>query len=222
MATLNCTGLSQKGYNGGWDSSYGSSTEYAGFTADPVNRRVAIIKFTTPSFTGISKTLKLKYSAREVYAKNGGHVELRWALCTSDDNKDSYVGTGSAVTDSNQVASGTITHTNATSSYSNWEITVSSTSISASTTYYLFLWTKTNNDGYSYLMELKGPSNHSFKLETYDGVVHIYDGTDWKTAICWIYDGEEWKRAIPWVCTAEAEGEEGTEDYVPATWQTCG
>jgi hypothetical protein len=31
------------------------------------------------------------------------------------------------------------------------------------------------------------------------GLVHIYNGAEWKTAVCYIWDGEAWQRALPYI-----------------------
>lgn len=203
-SSMGCTNVSQREYNGAWDSDYTSNSGYAGFTVNSngtKNRRVMIIKFTTPAFKGVSVAVHVTHSAKENYAN--GDVTLRWALCTSDSNKSKYVGTGSAVTDSNQIASGKKTYGGGTSSYMDWSLSIGSGTLKPSTTYYVFLWAYDISDGYSYLMQLNSASKHNITLAYYSGVVHLYNGSAWKTAVVWVYDGDEWKRAIPWVYDGE-------------------
>lgn len=208
MSTYACTALSQDAWNGAWYG-FGSSARDAGFTVNSTGKKTyytTVIRFTTPSFSGESELVEIQYSAKEHFVKDGGDVTLRWALCVEDANgncesyRDEYWGIGSAVAKHTyQIDSGEKTHGNGTSSYSDWSITISSTAIEPDTTYYLFLWAKNDSSGYSSLMTIAGPSNHSATVTVKDDLVWIRDGGSWKRARVWIRDGGTWKRALPWI-----------------------
>ena len=60
MATLNGTIVSQSAYNGGW-TSYGSASQYAG--RNNSSYFPYILQLKTPTFSGASKTLTVKFGA---------------------------------------------------------------------------------------------------------------------------------------------------------------
>ena len=123
----------------GGNTSYATNqVAYAGY--DGGTHRVTAIKLTTPAFSGDPTALVLNMYP---YKGVGTDVTLRWAICTSDANYSKYCGTSSAVTDANQIASGTVDISSISSSVSSSSkktLTLSSTKLKASTTYYVMLW----------------------------------------------------------------------------------
>lgn len=165
MATATCTVVGQAYGTQGSSISYGtSSTAYAGFNYS--DWYPYILKFTTPSFSGKSTSLAFKISILRG-KRNGSNstaVSLRYALCKSDAKYSSYDNTTAAVSDTNQITSGTINFTGLTSSYSAKTLTISTATLSAKTTYYLILWGN-NSGGYSQdYCTINTSANHSVTL----------------------------------------------------------
>lgn len=102
--TLPCRNLSMAySSSDGWV--YGTDKEaFVGY-AGGVRYDAAILRFDAPYVPGASEALDLSLAVR----KNGNsNVRLRWAVCTSDANKEKYRSTTNTVADKNQIASGTI------------------------------------------------------------------------------------------------------------------
>lgn len=121
------------GYNGGW-TAYGQAQVYAGYAAS--TKFAAVVQLMTPQFAGksISMTISLMGNT---FRPAGGSPTLRWALCSSDENKSSYVNPGAVTNDPYQMASGTITFTKENTLH---DITIEMDSLEGSTYYYLVLW----------------------------------------------------------------------------------
>lgn len=95
-----------------------------------------VLKFAAPAFSGVSEGLRVGLWASLGWGEN---VTLRYALCTSDENRGLYIGTTEAVEDTNQIAAGTVELTEmddmALKAFS-----IPTTKVKSGQTYYLFLW----------------------------------------------------------------------------------
>lgn len=101
--TLACSNLAMAYSTDGWV--YGTDSEaYAGF-AGGVQYAVSILRFDAPAIYGSVQSLDLGLVMRKGI---NASVKLRWAICTSDANREKYRSTTNAVEDENQIASGTI------------------------------------------------------------------------------------------------------------------
>lgn len=124
-------------YQDGWEEM--NANAYVGsdfhFTYGGIVRYVTVIPFTTPEFTGVPKTLRIALETGEM-GNSIDELPVYIALCRSDSNRDSYVDAGDTVTDSNQIAVGSITLANL--SYCFTEIPA--TGLESETDYYLILW----------------------------------------------------------------------------------
>ena len=197
-----CISISSSHYNGAWYDYSTTRAEYAGKTvaSGTYTYYPAIIKFTTPEFTGVSEKIEIKYSATKY---RGDNPTLFWALCNSDANKNNYKS-ASAVTDSNQLKSGEITHSSIGNQYSIWTISIDINSLKSETTYYLFLWGDSSTR--STLITLNTAANHTVTLYYNSGIVKIYTNDGWKNAIPYVYTNSGWKMTIPYVYKNDTDG----------------
>lgn len=123
-----------------------------------------LTKFKTPSFSGTSSNISL---LMYIVGVLGNSPTLRYALCTSDVNKGSYVNTYSAVSDPYQVASGTVTFTNISPSANNYEtISIDTSGVKGGETYYLYLWASTPTSNPSFV-SVQGSNYHRSITVTY-------------------------------------------------------
>ena len=151
--TITINGLNGWQYGtSSWLSSYGSYDLNIG-RYNNTNYQPFIMKFTTPSFSGVSTSLQFKFAMKY---RNVLNQSARWAICTSDANRDKYRDTHSAVTDSYQVASGTVTFTvNGSGTTYNVPLNITTTALKGSTTYYLFIWSGSDT-GYTSVLHSTG------------------------------------------------------------------
>ena len=192
-----CTYVSQSCYN---VSAWQTDNPYCHVgTQGSSNYCTAMIKFTTPSFTGNSTNIKFKFY---VGATSKTTVSLRYAIATSDKNKNSYTKTYSTVSDSYQVASGT-TSLDATNTLGTDTISINTTALQGGNTYYLFLWSSKSGDSNSYVTiqpQGVGEVNHTITITYEDGGhVYIYDGTNFVAYDVYVYNGSDWDRYTPYI-----------------------
>ena len=190
MATANGTIVSQCGYNGGWFS-YGSGQQYAGYNSG--NYYPYILQFTTPSFTGVSEKIDITFQAVNVAVTS---ASIRYALCTSDANKNSYTSTTSDVEDSYKIASGTFSVSCPDVIGTSNTLTINTSTLQPDTTYYLYFW---GNGTTTSLFQVGKTSNHSVTLTYDEGVVYIYNGSSWDKYAPYIYNGSSWDKYAPYV-----------------------
>ena len=199
MESANCTIVGRRTGSGTYDTAnsayvgYGSSTTFYPYA----------LQFTVPVFTGVSSAVEFSLSMYSGY-RNGSSsqsVNLRWALCTSDANIDSY-NTAGAVSDANQIVSGTVTFDGLSSSTSTIKtLAISTTALKSGVSYFLILWGD-NSSGYSGdTATLNAASKHSAVLEYGSGVARIGDlvatvcrdtGTGWEFLIPNEDNGTSW------------------------------
>lgn len=158
---------------------------------------VAEFAFTTPAFIGISKKITLSLSTKYSYNR---YPSFRYAIVSTDNNKNRYVNTLSAVSDPNQLASGSSYWDYLSSSYEDREITIPCEGLKPNTQYVLFLWAHDLSNLALYNL----PAEHWFRIEYDQGLVRIDDGEKILTAVPYIDTGTEWVRAMPYIDTGES------------------
>lgn len=141
LATVN----GHAGYNvnsAAWGG-YGTGDTYFGKNSS--NYYPYILKFTTPSFTGASTSIEFSVY---IVRMSGATVDCKYAICSSDSNKNSYVGKYGNVTDANQIVSGDVTFSGL-SGTSNKSFAIDAKGLAPNTTYYLFLWAANSSTSYA-------------------------------------------------------------------------
>lgn len=189
MASANCTIVGKLKSDGTFDTTnaayvgYGSSTQFYSYW----------LKFTVPTFTGVSSevafTLSMLYGYRN--GTRSAKVNLRWALCTSSDNQALY-NTADAVSDPNQIASGTVTFDGLNNAYQAKTLTISTAALKSGVSYFLVLW---GDDSAGYVGDtatMNASTGHSAVLNFISGAVRIDTGSGWVTAVPYIDTGSEW------------------------------
>lgn len=154
-----------RAHNSGWFD-YGETIQgFAG--ANSGYYYVTVLKFITPDF-GESSTTNVSFS---LWTSQGNqkNVTLRYAICTSDINKERYTNTYLAVSDTYQLASGIVTLSDiqpAGGSPTYKTIAVNTSRLMPSTTYYLFLWASTSKDSPGFVV-FQGSAYHEKISVTY-------------------------------------------------------
>jgi hypothetical protein len=195
MTTNAMTGtiLNQAGYNGGWIK-YGSDTHYAGFGT--TSYFTTVIAFQTPAFLGMSEAVSISISAK----KNGDNSNptVRWALATSDVNRNIYVENNNEITqndDSCQLKSGVYTFQGITTAAANHTLDIETSELKPSTTYYLYLWGYESNNW----LTVYYPKNHSVSVAYTGGIVYIDDGNELEPYSAYIDNGSSWDLYLPYI-----------------------
>ena len=194
MATNGMTGtvVGQRYYNGGWNSYNTSYAAYAGRTSSAYYPY--ILKFTTPAFVGVSEYVQIFFKYHRGY---GTEVTLWYSLCTSDSNYQKYQGTSDVPDDSNRISGGTITLSNIPSdnTVKGGTVSINSTLLKPSTTYYLFLWAC----GDTRYITVLNTSNHGVVLGYNAGLIHIDNGTSFDAYQVYVDNGTSWDLCIPYI-----------------------
>lgn len=143
-----------------------------------------LIKIGTPVLAGTPINTTMRLSATQASGA-GATVTLRWALCTSDVNKDLYLNTAAAVTDPYQMAFGTVTLSGLSS-------TAKVTAFSMNTfhhgmPFYLYLWAYSTTYGTS--VTISPAASQSATLYYTGNIVKLYVDGEWGNYQCFIYDG---------------------------------
>lgn len=209
MATNTVTGTivsHNRSHGSAWVGYNTTDYGYAGSNYSEYN--TYILKFTVPEFVGVSESVAISLSM--VQSSGGASVTLRYALCTSDANKDKYCDTYSAVSDTYQVKSGTIALTDLVTSGSYKTITIDTSKVSSNSTYYLVLWAYTSTSDPNHVqfprLDLTTPS---ITLNYNTGLVYIDNGSGFEPYEIYIDNGKSWDRYIAYV-------DNGT------SWDQCG
>lgn len=156
--TLNGTIIGQSSGQSAGAAVYSDVACYAGANTSN-GKYVYILKFKTPDFKGVFEKLNLNLYIKSNYSKTITH---RYALATSDANRNSYRNTTSAVTEEFQLESGTFTFEGiSTSAYNTITMSLNS-AVKANTEYYLYLWGYNNT---SCLCTVGNISYHSIEVE---------------------------------------------------------
>lgn len=179
MGSANCTLIGQT-YRGTASSAYSATgSTYAGKSSSKYYDHR--LKFETPTFTGVPKTLTFNFSAS---SGNYNFVVLHYALCTSDANVSMYQNHHNYVTnDPYQIASGTVRCENLKTNNAQHSITINASDISQtlspSTTYYLIMWSYQNaSEGIYAAYATINPITGQTAILTYDGgLLYIDEGT---------------------------------------------
>lgn len=166
--THNCTIVGQC-YNGTVNSSYSTTAScYAGFNYNNAYY-VYRLKFTTPSFVGISVGLRfnIKWGTRpNVNNAKASEFSLRWALLTSDNQLDKYAKTKNEVTDdTDRLAVGRVDFTGITSDGITTSLYVPTADLQADTTYFLYFWGDGSTNKQQNFSTVSASPNHSVVLE---------------------------------------------------------
>jgi hypothetical protein len=174
--------------------------------------RPAYMKFTTPKFNGTSKNIKIKLYIIDTnnYERVTFRVPLRYAVCKSYANRNSYRNTVSDVSDEHQIVSGVweVKYYKAGVNFMDYteELTIECTKLKPNTTYYLFLWgSDTPSPMYQWLRNIQPRSGswdkHVVTVTYYENAAHIDTGSEIKTCECYIDIGDSWKPIVPYVDT---------------------
>ena len=204
MGNVNCSIVGQAW--GGQGSSIGYTTykaAYAGFNLS--DWYPYILKFTVPEFTGKSQALTFALSVSE-FQRNGAassSVDLRYALCNSDENFADYHKTTSPVPDVNQLTSGRVSLSGNVA-----ELSIEIGAITGGTTYYLILWGDNTGSYRQDFCTLKASTNHTVMLDYSNGMVYIDGGSSVDPYLIHISNGVGWDQYIPYI-------DNGT------TWDIC-
>ena len=142
MATASCTLVGQTYNNSAWGTYNPGQACYAGYDTGGTHY-TTIIKFKTPSFSGKTSKLTVTFPTQNISGYyNSQWPDIRYALCTSDANKQKYRDTTSAVSDTYQLLSGykEIAAGNTVT------LTFETSALQPNTHYYVFIW---GGDSYS-------------------------------------------------------------------------
>lgn len=199
MGSSNCTVVGQvyANNNGGWGS-YGPSAPYAG--ANSTNKYTWMMQFTTPSFTGVCKKLTINLSAK-IQSSYYTTINIRYALLSSDANRDSYKNKLGAIEDSNQISTGIYPTMNLTSAYQHFTLELDLKTLTPDTTYYLILWGSSNGTSTNTLTNMNTAENHIIVIHYDDGLLYIDDGTNLVSHQCYIDNGTGFDLYLPYVDT---------------------
>ena len=179
-----------------------------------LNHNVVEIKLTTPNFEGSPKYLRvsLKYWG----SSRASDFLARYALCTSNSNRDVYINKAGDVSDVNQIISGAFVIP-ADPHMDIFTLTIPIEQLSGSTAYWLYLWPDINkgisdiNENVSMYVEF-AQYDFSTSVNTSTdslGTVFIDDGAGYNEYRCHIDDGYSWTPCVIFV-------EDGT------SWNVCG
>ena len=191
MKSVAAQNIAQASSGKNWVYSTGDSA-YAGATGGTVYG-VTVLRFDVPAFSGLSEAVDVALIS---YTGLGTDVTLRWALCTSDANRELYMKTTEEVADSYQVGSGTISIPDVTSTSEARKFQVPTTKIKGGNTYYLFLWAY-NQTGLSIRAASSGWGEHSVSVGYNLGVVRLKD----KRYMVYVKLGGVARQMIPYVKT---------------------
>lgn len=193
MPNVSCNVTGLQGYNGGW-TGYNTTQKYAGYNNAYYT---AILRFTTGSFLGVSDTLKARIAAVIGYSGAATSMTLRWALCSSDANKASYVGTSNAVSDSYQLASGTVSFSGLNANIIYQNLNIENRNLKANTTYYLYFWAYSTGTGQ--MLQIWTTPNQSVTLDYFNGGARIDNGSGFELYQAYIDNGSGWDLYIPYI-----------------------
>lgn len=192
MATRHCTNLALAYSTDGWV--YGTDNRsYAGF-AGGVQYAVSILRFDAPAIPGTVKNLNVSL----IMTKGiNSDVTLRWALCTSDANREKYRSTYGEVADENQIASGTIHIEGLTGTGETRLFDIPVENIGKGT-WYLILWAGDEGGGIFLEPVSSDKGNYSVSIICTGGILWIKTAGGVKPF--GVYNGER-KRLTPYIKT---------------------
>lgn len=185
MATIvNCTHEGQYYNNSAWGTFNKNQACYVGTNANGAN--VTVIKFTTPSFSGVSSEVTISFPTVGI---GGVYSELYYALCTSDANAMSYLGTTSStpspesIVDEYRITTGTIDRF-----YPGDQVTftINTSELQPNTAYYIILWGQNTWSR----AQINTNITETLAYEEIRGVVYIGDDTTHNEHTVYIADIE--------------------------------
>jgi hypothetical protein len=159
---------------------------------------VTILRFDVPAFVGVAEAMEIALISN---LGMGASVMLRWALCTSDGNRELYTKTTAAVADSNQLESGIITIPDVTSVTAARSFRIPAAKIKGGSTYYLFLWAY-NDTGISIRAVSSGWGDHSAAVLYNQGIIRVKLNGAQKPCMVVVKTGGKVRQTIPYVKTA--------------------
>lgn len=193
---LACTNLAQASSYSSWDY---TTTEraYAGY-AGGVRYDATIFRFDVPTLSNSFKGLSVSIA---VYNGLGTNPKLRYAVCTSDVNRESYRSTTGTVSDPNQVATGTITLSSVGSTAAKKEFSIQDVKLEGGKTYYLILWAAEMTG--VFISAVKSElGNHSVTVSYNGGVVWLKVNGQVKQYMVVVKILGSLKQRIPYVKTS--------------------
>lgn len=194
MKTIRAENLAQAYSAANWEYTTWDGA-YAGFNGGSLHCAY-ILRFDVPEFSGFSEELKLELVARNGI---GTDVALRWAICSSDANRESYHNTTEAVIDENQLDSGIVTFSNMSSTVEKKTVRLKTGKLRTGGTYYLILWA-TGGTG----MTVRAVSTgHSIAIGYNLGVIRVKTGGAVKAHMAFVKIGGKIRQVIPYVMTAD-------------------
>ncbi len=186
-----CTNLSMAYSSNNWAYNTGDNA-YAGFAGGTLYG-VTILRFTVPDFSGASEALRVGMAMSSGVGEN---VTLRWALCSSDANRDLYKNTTEEVTDKNRVDGGTVRFEGLSNDVETRSFSLPTKKLKAGT-WYLILWAA-ENTGISLKYISSAWGGYSVSLDYNSGCVRIQTADGVKRFS--VYNGER-KRLRPYIKT---------------------
>ena len=190
-----CTIAGQNGFTES-HSTYSTDGTYAGYGNEKY--WIYILKLRTPAFRGKSRKIRFDLMIHGVSVEKS---DLRYALCSSDENWASYRYTDKEVADPAQLTAGVLNMTGLTSSGKIYAIEIDTAELRPDTDYYLYLW---DHDTTAGLVRMSNAANHTVTVSyRQTGGARIFvDGAP-KLFPAIIWTGTKWKRFIPIVYTAD-------------------
>jgi hypothetical protein len=190
--TKRCTVGWQRGWNGGW-SNYSDGAVYAGINTQ--SYYTCILRFTVPEIVGVFENVTFTLGMTKGL---GTAPTLRYALCTSDSNKDYYIKTNAAVSEENQITSGTFTTGELKATITYQKLVVPTKNLECGKTYYLFLWGHSEHTQPEFAM-INATGNHTITVGYNTGLVYIDNGSGFTAYQAYVDNGTDWSLCIPYI-----------------------
>lgn len=161
----------------------------------PLYYSAACIPIQSASFTATSLSI-----AATIYINSSGVKKFRWAVSKlAPASASVYANTHSAVSESNQIASGTFSISGTANAWNAWELSIN-VSIPSGTTTYLYLWAYGNDSGAKAYgnFHIQGDIVRTLRSATISDMAfvkhdaYIYNGSDWEKVTPQIYGGSSW------------------------------
>lgn len=113
--------------------------------------------------------------------------------------------TSSGVPSCTWTSSGTFTYLKSSDGYNGYYCDIDC-DLMPGTTYYIYIWVSSSGGAWDVLTYPLSSSDSrssrtevTFTTSTDAGLVRIYNGSSWVSAIPYVYNGSEWKQCIPYV-----------------------
>lgn len=158
----------------------------------------AVIKFTTPNFTGVPISLDISLGK-----SSGSGYHLGYALCTSDSNFVKYATVDDDIEihpfdDTNCIYDGEIISTDGSSTII--PISIPINLLNANTVYYLFIWLVSRQPSSSISsLDINQHSNHIFTINCSNGLIYLDNQIEFAPYQCYIDNGVVWSLYTPYI-----------------------